>query len=314
MTEPTTPASADTRARDTYRYLRVIAMLPAVWILLAIVAAWIAEHHLRTSISAYYGSPVRDIFVGGLMACGICLIAYKGKTRVEDYVLNFAGFNLFFVALVPNTFGDLVKARSGDARSDMLTFLAISLTTFLVIAFVFILVDKSLFEWVKFDWKGQDWLATVFIVATIAFELFVLSVVIAATAMAYAGAQSTGIYIVVHFGAATTMIANLVFAAASHAFPGKLRADKEAAVVREPARLEKWFKFITLYMLIGIPAALIASWSFDWSHWIIAIEIWEIFGFLVYWVLATHEEWTRDGGRVAAYVRAVMRGLETAGS
>jgi hypothetical protein len=33
------------------------------------------------------------------MASGVGMIAYKGRSKLEDYALNFAGVNAFFVAL-----------------------------------------------------------------------------------------------------------------------------------------------------------------------------------------------------------------------
>jgi hypothetical protein len=53
------------------------------------------------SISAYYYTPARTVFVGSLCALGACLIAYKGHSPEEDALLNFSGFMAFVVAMVP---------------------------------------------------------------------------------------------------------------------------------------------------------------------------------------------------------------------
>jgi len=94
---------ADTAAIVTYRYLR-ISMVGAVVLLFvsigierAQVACW------QTSISAYYYTPVRAIFVGVLLAIGLCLIAIKGSTVGEDATLNAAGMLAPIVAVVPTT-------------------------------------------------------------------------------------------------------------------------------------------------------------------------------------------------------------------
>jgi hypothetical protein len=85
----------------TYRYLR-LGMVGAVVLLAASigierskVGCW------QTSISAYYYTPVRAIFVGSLMAVGLSLIVYKGRGRGEDLCLNFAGMLAPVVAIVP---------------------------------------------------------------------------------------------------------------------------------------------------------------------------------------------------------------------
>jgi hypothetical protein len=64
---------------------------------------------LQDSMSAYYwappvqgeGEPVRALFVGGLFAIGSFLFIYKGYTRRESIVLNFAALCVIGVALVP---------------------------------------------------------------------------------------------------------------------------------------------------------------------------------------------------------------------
>src|SRR6266705_2138388 len=87
----------------TYRYLR-IGMIGAV-VLLAVsiaierskVSCW------QTSISAYYYTPVRAIFVGTMIAVGLVLIVYKGRRPGEDVCLNFAGMLAPVVAVAPTT-------------------------------------------------------------------------------------------------------------------------------------------------------------------------------------------------------------------
>jgi hypothetical protein len=87
----------------TYRYLR-IAM---VMLLLLLAVAVLIEHvHtdprcFQTSISAYYYTPAQAIFVGTLIAVGVCMVVLKGSTEGEDILLNLAGMLAPVVALVP---------------------------------------------------------------------------------------------------------------------------------------------------------------------------------------------------------------------
>jgi hypothetical protein len=64
---------------------------------------------VRGSMSAYYHSSARDIFVGGLVATGLFLITYMSALpRTYDYVLStLGGFLVIVVALLPT-------ARSGS--------------------------------------------------------------------------------------------------------------------------------------------------------------------------------------------------------
>jgi hypothetical protein len=87
--------------RKTYRYLRVgiVGMVGLLTVSVIIEIAW-GEGQLG-SISAYYYTPVRAIFVGALMAIGLSLLAIRGRDGAEDTLLNLAGMLAPVVALVP---------------------------------------------------------------------------------------------------------------------------------------------------------------------------------------------------------------------
>jgi hypothetical protein len=67
------------------------------------------------SISGYYYTPVRPVFVGVMVAIGLALIAIKGRTPIEDMCLSLAGMMAPIVAFIP-TSDDL----HGVCRSQML--------------------------------------------------------------------------------------------------------------------------------------------------------------------------------------------------
>ncbi len=74
------------------------------WIL--IVIDWLLitnQRQIRGSMSAYYHSPARDVFVGGLFVTGAFLVSYlRAKRKTYDYWLStIAGLALIVVALVP---------------------------------------------------------------------------------------------------------------------------------------------------------------------------------------------------------------------
>jgi hypothetical protein len=94
---------ADIAAIKTYRYLR-ISMVGAVALLgVSVVIERTNVDCWQTSVSAYYYTPVRSVFVGVLMAIGLCLIVIKGSTPWEDATLNAAGMLAPVVAVVPTT-------------------------------------------------------------------------------------------------------------------------------------------------------------------------------------------------------------------
>ena len=56
---------------------------------------------LLASLSAYYYTGVRDVFVGLLVAIGVCLYLYKGFSMSENVALNLAGVFVVAVAMFP---------------------------------------------------------------------------------------------------------------------------------------------------------------------------------------------------------------------
>lgn len=56
---------------------------------------------MQDSISAFYYTPARGLFVGVVVAIGVALMAYRGYTRGENLLLNGAGALAIVVALIP---------------------------------------------------------------------------------------------------------------------------------------------------------------------------------------------------------------------
>ena len=94
----------------TYRGLRV-GMVVLVLLLFGSVVFEIlrtgvaGQLCLQPSISAYYYTPARPVFVAALSAVGAGLIIYRGTTAAENVLLDFAGFFAFVVAFVPTKIG-----------------------------------------------------------------------------------------------------------------------------------------------------------------------------------------------------------------
>jgi len=235
------------------------------------------------------------------MASGVGMIAYKGRSKLEDYALNFAGVNAFFVALVSNSFqGLLDAARTAVAdgavaasSSELLQNLWISVATFLVLLAVFVIADSRLMHWTRFRWSQQTRATNVLIVISWVGELVLLLVV----AFMLVGLETIGgrsIFSVIHFMAASLLIVNLSFAAASHAFPAKLRRDRiDAPAASLPVR--RTFIVVTaamwLGLAVGIPLVLAAV-----PYSVLVVEVWEILLFIAFWLVATRTEWViRDG-------------------
>jgi hypothetical protein len=87
----------------TYTTLRIgiIVLASALPLVLWIGGKILLDLALKQSLSAYYFSGMRDVFVGVLFAVGAFLYLYKGFTTLENYALNLAGIFLVGVALFP---------------------------------------------------------------------------------------------------------------------------------------------------------------------------------------------------------------------
>jgi hypothetical protein len=115
VAEPSQSTSQSTT--KTYLYLRVGLVALALFLGASLVIEMaFGDTDWLGSISAYFYTPVRSVFVGTLSAMGVCLIAIKGRDRPrEDLMLNLAGMCAPVVALVPTPLEDSA-ACGGDAR------------------------------------------------------------------------------------------------------------------------------------------------------------------------------------------------------
>ncbi|HUX40587.1 MAG TPA: DUF998 domain-containing protein [Rectinemataceae bacterium] len=106
---------------------------------------------LQNSISAYYYTNVRDVFVGILVCVGLFLLAYKGHERIDNIATSISGIAGIGIAFFPCYIDGETGAKSGvfqiDPRvSDILHFSFAGLF-FILLAlislFLFTLSDKT---------------------------------------------------------------------------------------------------------------------------------------------------------------------------
>ena len=96
---------------NTYWTLRlgivamVVFLFLSLFFLIGVVNDWewgsLLDWHLLESISSYWYTPARPAFVGTLFAVGMALIVYRGNSESENFLLNFAGFVAFLIAVIP---------------------------------------------------------------------------------------------------------------------------------------------------------------------------------------------------------------------
>lgn len=118
---PVTHVSSRSADPDSARYVRsYLIMRTAVgaigvilpFALMLIDGLWFGgEPFFRSSLSAYYYSGMRDVFVGALSALGIFLVTYKvAEINLDNTLSITAGIAVLIVALFPT-------GRPGDSTS-----------------------------------------------------------------------------------------------------------------------------------------------------------------------------------------------------
>ncbi|HEX6351810.1 hypothetical protein [Actinophytocola sp.] len=139
---PTETTQCDTvPVKQTFVALRAGSAFLLVLLTISIVVE-IFLHELHKSISDFYYSPTRAVFVGGLCAIGVCLIINRAESDLENAMLDGAGLMAFVVAFVPvprtnpDVWGKLTDGEVLDATGNNLSALFATAATATVFGFV----------------------------------------------------------------------------------------------------------------------------------------------------------------------------------
>ncbi len=101
----------------TYRALRMGVVAAALLLMASLVLEIVRTRRLElTSISASFYSPVRNVFVGVLVATGLALIAIMGREKSEDGSLNLAGMLAPTIGMLPTTVGPSAPGWPASTR------------------------------------------------------------------------------------------------------------------------------------------------------------------------------------------------------
>src|ERR1700728_4725906 len=77
----------------------IAVLLPVVLILVN----WAIGHGFQPSLSGYYYTPMRNIFVGSLCAIGVFLVSYYGYDLSDRLITDVAGLCTICIAFLPTT-------------------------------------------------------------------------------------------------------------------------------------------------------------------------------------------------------------------
>jgi hypothetical protein len=124
------PSEIQGHMLGTYHSVRLGVSALGLVLALSLLGPWVDGLPLRGSMSAYYYSPMRNVFVGVLVATGALLYLYKGFSSAENLTLNLAGLLAVGVAWLPT-------AAEGTERNAVgFAHLACAVVFFLCIGYV----------------------------------------------------------------------------------------------------------------------------------------------------------------------------------
>ena len=262
----------------TYRYLR-IAMVLLVLMLAASVlreAAAVGFDCAQKSLSAYYYTPARGVFVGALVAIGACLVVIKGSTDVEDVLLNIAGMLMPVVAFVPTPYEAACSSTPVQAArvnenvtNNVFALLVVGAVALLVAAYLKrrgpVEMEHRVFAW------GTGISVVVYLVVAVTYV-----------------ADRAFFVRVAHYGAAVPMFGCFVAVALINARLFGLGPDPTR-------RTRPW---LNRYALVaeGMVASIVLGGAafllFGWEHWLLAVESALVALFAWFWVLQTRQLWS----------------------
>lgn len=276
-------------AIKTYRYLRVGMIVVVIALAASIYFVHRTTNCWQGSISAYYYTPARPIFVSGLIAIAVSLIIIKGSTIIEDTLLNFAGMLAPIVAFVPTSFeppcvpgqslgdgpGGLPDVIVRDAQNNIAAVLVAGFVGLVVAVFVFFRERRG-----DSRRSTRDNVGEVALLAVTAVVLVVTSWLLATDKILdYHGWSAVAM-----FGfLALASIANGVWLRWANRRPG-----------RETS--EHWKVYSLLYIVVGaamLIAGLIIKFGVPdpWDHRTLVLEVTEIGLFAAMWAVQSHERW-----------------------
>ncbi|GAA1125098.1 hypothetical protein GCM10009630_23730 [Kribbella jejuensis] len=272
----------------TYRYLRMAMVAMIVLLAVAVVIEWskTEPHCLQTSISAYYYTPVRAIFVGALITIGVCMVVLKGNTETEDILLNVAGILAPGVALVPtprqgqcHSVPVVLGDAAANVSNNMLALFVVGVPC-LLLAAVFIIRDRIS--------DPAGWTPVYVLGLGVAVLIF-------GGGLAWFLADRSGFIGHAHYAAAIVMFLCIVVVVVVNA--EQLRRKRGV-----PRALANRYSVIAVAM-VAVPLLMVAWWKlFSWAHVVLGIEATLIVLFAAFWITQTTELWN-EGLRQQNVVR-----------
>jgi len=256
-------------AVKTWRYVRLAMVLMVAAIAAAVLYERAQVHPgcFQRSISAYWYTPARGVFVGALVAIGVCLVCLRGNTPIEDLLLNVAGMLAPIVALVPtpdrgscSSVFDLTRDQGPNVANNVTALIVVGALGLVIAGVLLARAGPVLHVRIAYAAAVVIWAvtATVFLVARPFFTR------------------------TAHYAAAVLLFGCIVLVACSNA-----RGYQRVTGAGSPRNR---YAAIAAAMALSVIVFGLAG-LLGWDYWLIALETALISLFAVFWVIQTVELW-----------------------
>jgi hypothetical protein len=248
------------------------------------------------SISAYYFTPARAIFVGSLFALGALLVVHKARSHEEDVLLDFSGVMAIVVALVPTVPDQTCTGSSSLPAADVADAVRNNVWALVVIIAAAMLVRAVIAK--RTGQMGRasaggtiaSWICGIILVAELGFFLL----------------QRDSFIALSHGIAAVTMVGGVIAVMVLNA-------------LNQPAD-ERGQQFRRIYYVIAVAlgialAAAVALhlWLPGFRHFVLVAELIVIGLFIAFWITQTIELWRKEPEEMAEQVERATRAAPQAG-
>lgn len=270
------PSSLDRNVQLTYFGLRLGIVILVLLLFISVIHVIATENDWLRSLSAYYYTPARAVFVGALGGIGAALIVYRGNTDTENVLLDFAGFLAFIVAFVPTDLDESCGYCTGLAEADVSA--AISNNVVAAISVGFAAIVAGLFARRLLGLKEDKQSRPARVSMWVSFVAIVL-------AGGYFALNTDQVEEHGHDVGAIFFFVFIVLVVAVNARGLSRRFDSTFGAVW--AAVTNRYGAIAVLMVLTLVVLFLTRDVFD--HWILALEALLIGQFAVFWAFQTEE-------------------------
>ncbi|CRK60974.1 hypothetical protein [Alloactinosynnema sp. L-07] len=262
---------------QTYLTLRLAMVLLVGLLFLSVIVQYFASAPdcLQHSISAYYFTPARAVFVGALCAIGACLIVYRGSTDTENVLLDYSGFMAFVVAFVPTTVDNTCAVSNVPTAEELTDAVSNNVLTLLVVGFGAALLAMVV-RWLR---KNPDRPLSKYARISVAVTLTAL-----AAGTVFFLFWGDTFERIGHAVSAIALFAGIIGVVMVNAVGfAKKQGDTAAAKVATNR-----YSLVAFAMGLSLVGCLVSKWL-GFGHWLFVLEALLIAEFAVFWMLQTTE-------------------------